>query len=160
MNRVASRPWLCLAGKSHGKKKKKSKKQNTKKLLAFHQCLVEEKGPPPAGRLMLQHAATTSKESVPKYKELENCLQCDMCDFKAKSDHVLKVHKWRQHRDSSMPEELRTESWKSPLDISFLSEERDENISNQMVNSPLKAEEDIIIDHIAKFNGPIHCTSR
>merc|ERR1711863_120124 len=102
------------------KKKKGSKKRKLEKLLAYHQRLVVEKGLPPS-RLMEEHAAaspapTGNSTSGKQFK-------CDQCDFASDSQRGLKVHVDRSHKD---PEVLRAEEQDVPLNLSEISDVREE----------------------------------
>ena len=117
-----------LTSPAKRKKRRGGKKKRLEALLAYHQRLVVEKGLPPS-RLMVQHAAasstiSTSATQSPGVKEMQ--FRCDQCSFSSKSKRGLKVHIGKSHKDIQMPEDLRGRELENSLNISELSQNREE----------------------------------
>ena len=133
------------------RKKKRGGKKKLEALLAYHQRLVVEKGLPPS-RLMVQHAAASSTVSLsPGVKEIQ--VKCDQCNFSSKLKRGLKVHIGRSHKDNQMPEGLRGAQLENSLNISELSENREEGSSlvkadhSALSSTPLK---EVINDSVSE----------
>ena len=120
-----------LTSPAKRKKRRGGKKKRLEALLAYQQRLVVEKGLPPS-RLMVQHAAASSNisssaDQSPGLKAMQ--FKCDQCNFSSKSKRGLKVHIGRSHKDIQTPECLRGGELENSLNISELSENREEGSS-------------------------------
>ena len=108
-------------------KKKKKKRKGAKKLeklLAYHQRLVVEKGLPPS-RLMEEHAALSTPP--PAKSSSGSKFECDRCDFVSDTQHGLKVHMGKSHKNTEV---LRDEEHEVSLVLSEHSDEvRDDIVS-------------------------------
>lgn len=135
-----------LTSPAKRKKRRGGKKKRLEALLAYHQRLVVEKGLPPS-RLMVQHAAASSTSSTsatqsPGMKEMQ--FKCDQCNFSSKSKRGLKVHIGKSHKDIQIPEGLRGGELENSLNISELSQNREEGSSlvkadhSALSSTPLK----------------------
>ena len=97
-------------------KKKKRKRKGAKKLeklLAYHQRLVVEKGLPPS-RLMEEHAALSTPP--PAKSSSGSKFECDRCDFVSDTQHGLKVHMGKSHKNAEV---LRDGEHEVSLAVSF-----------------------------------------
>ena len=156
---LSSSPSLPSSAEESKKRKKRkgSKEKRLKDLLAYHQRLVEERGLPPS-RLMLQQAAVASATSPPSQcpGPNEEPFKCDQCGFSSKSKRGLKVHIGRSHKDIQTPEGLRGGELENSLNISELSENREECSSvfkadhSTLSSTPLK---EMINDSVRKSSA-------
>ena len=133
-----------LTSPAKRKKRRGGKKKRLEALLAYHQRLVVEKGLPPS-RLMVQHAAASSTISTPATQSPgETQFKCDHCNFSSKSKRGLKVHIGRSHKDIQITEGLRGGELESSLNVSELSQNREEGSSlvkadqSALSSTPLK----------------------
>ena len=130
-------PCSSKNAQAEKKQKKKTSKNKFEALLSYHQRLVDEKGLPPS-KLMVQLAAASSSVST----EVEHDFKCKICDFKSTSKHGVDVHTGIKHKqeEQSEPEVLRIAEVDNYLDISEVSEKRDESILPPLANSTLTNE--------------------
>ena len=81
---------------------------------------------------------------------LHRDIYSDQCEFVSSTEHGVKVHKGRQHKNNQKPEEFWSESLKNSLWLSFLSEEREENMSIPPFDTHPISEE-VTIEQIAEL---------
>ena len=147
-----------LTSPAKRKKRRGGKKKRLEALLAYQQRLVVEKGLPPS-RLMVQHAAASSNisssaDQSPGLKAMQ--FKCYQCNFSSKSKRDLKVHIGRNHKDIQTPEGLRGGELENSLNISELSENREECSSvfkadhSTLSSTPLK---EMINDSVRKSSA-------
>ena len=117
-------PWVVFVLFSREEKEEDlGQKKKLEKLLAYHHRLVVEKGLPPS-RLMEEHAAASPAPTANSTSGKQ--FKCDQCDFASDSQRGLKVHVGRSHKD---PEVLRVEDHEVSLNLSEISEIREDNPS-------------------------------
>jgi hypothetical protein len=134
------------ASTSPAKKKKKKRNKGSKKkrleaLLSFHQRLVDEEGMPPS-KLMVEHGLAAAASVPAKKAEQKSSQQfkCDLCEYTNTTQRGVNSHKGHKHKVSPKPEALRDEQAEQSLELSRVSEKRDE--TTPLANSTLNAEED------------------
>ena len=132
-NSLAAKTNVKVTVPQAEKTKKKKKPMNTKRLqalLSYHQRLVNERGLPPS-RLMLQHASAAPSPSPPaqrpELKGSDEEFKCDKCDYTSTSKQGVSIHKGHQHKELKKPEILRVELLDKSLDLSQVSEDREEH---------------------------------
>ena len=87
---------------------------------------------------MVQLAAASSSAS----SEVEHSFKCNICNFKSTSKHGVDVHTGVKHKqeEQSEPEVLRNAEVGTSLNLSEVSEKRDESILPPLANSTLTSE--------------------
>ena len=115
-------PWVVFVLFSREEKEEDlGQKKKLEKLLAYHHRLVVEKGLPPS-RLMEEHAAASPAPSTKVTSEKK--FKCDQCDFGSDSQHGLKVHADRSHKETEV---LRAEEHEVSFALSEVSDVREED---------------------------------
>ena len=126
----------ALEKKKKKKKRKGAKKRKLEKLLAYHQRLVVEKGLPPS-RLMEEQAALSTPP--PAKSSSGSKFECDRCDFVSDTQHGLKVHMGKSHKNTEV---LRDEEHEVSLVLSEPSDEVRDDISTVgCANNDLQGQE-------------------